>query len=220
MMKAIVTGGSGGIGTAIVERLTQAGYEVEDISRRGSGTDLTKRDDRAYLLWDEIDLLVNCAGNAHYGPAANFSIDDWDYDLELNLTATFELCQQAARLMIPRGKGKIINIASIAGIQGTRGIVAYSVAKAGVIELTKCLSNEWAPHGIQVNCIAPGYIMTPMLRRSLGDPEHSDTIKGRIPAGDFGAPDDIANAVIFLASDKSNYITGQTLVVDGGWMAR
>jgi 2-deoxy-D-gluconate 3-dehydrogenase len=219
-MKAIVTGGSGGIGTAIVERLAQAGYEVEDISRRGSGTDLTKREDRAYLLWDEIDLLVNCAGNAHYGQAANFSMDDWDYDIELNLTATFELCQQAARLMIPRGKGKIINIASIAGIQGTRGIVAYSVAKAGVIELTKCLSNEWAPHGIQVNCIAPGYIMTPMLRRSLGDPEHSDTIKGRIPAGDFGVPDDIANAVIFLAGDKSNYITGQTLIVDGGWMAR
>ena len=216
-MNAVVTGGSRGIGQSIVIALHDAGYEVRQVSRT-YGVDLSSRSNRRHLF-DKVDVLVNCAGAQSFYPAIDYPVNVWDDDLELNLTATFDLCQQAALYMIPMGHGKIINISSIAGIQGTRNCIGYSVAKAGLIEMTKCLSNEWAPYNIQVNAVAPGYIETDMLKPLLDDKEHAEVIRGRIPAGRFGKPEDVAELVMFLAT-KGSYITGTTLIVDGGWSAR
>jgi 2-deoxy-D-gluconate 3-dehydrogenase len=218
-MNAVVTGGSGGIGSAIVIALHDAGYEVQQVSRT-YGYDLSSRVSRKYIQIDEVDVLVNCAAAQSFDAAADYNLAQWDEDMELNLTAAFDLCQQAARIMIPRGGGKIINIASIAGIQGTRFCIGYSVSKSGLIEMTKCLSNEWAPYNIQVNAIAPGFINAPMLKPLLDDKEHAEVIRGRIPAGRFGKPADVAGAVMFLASKAADYITGITLIVDGGFSAR
>ena len=118
------------------------------------------------------------------------------------------------------GRNVASGITSIAGIQGTRGIIGYSVAKAGVIELTKCLSNEWSPSGVTVNCVAPGYIATEMLKPLTSNAAAAETTKGRIPVGRFGTPEEVASSVVFLCSDEARYITGVTLPVDGGWMAR
>lgn len=215
---ALVTGASRGIGLAVAEALRAAGARVIDVSR-AHGVDLLDRDQRAALAQD-VDILVNCAGMQSADAALDYPLDVWDRELELNLTATLDLCQRLAPAMIARGWGRIVNFASIAGIQGTRGIIGYSVAKAGVIELTKCLSNEWSPSGVTVNCIAPGYIETDMLKPLTGDAVASANARGRIPVGRFGAPDEVAASVLFLCSDEARYITGVTLPVDGGWMAR
>ena len=122
--------------------------------------------------------------------------------------------------MIERRWGRIINFSSIAGIQGTRGIIGYSVAKAGLIQLTKCLSNEWAPFGVTVNCVAPGYIETEMLKPLTENATAAELTRGRIPVGRFGASEEVASSVVFLCGEQSRYITGVTLPVDGGWMAR
>lgn len=215
---ALVTGASRGIGAAVAFALGSAGARVVGVSR-AQGVDLLDRDSRAKLDAD-VDILVNCAGMQASSPALDYRLDIWDREIEINLTAMFDLARRAAPFMIARGWGRIVNFTSIAGIQGTRGIVGYSVAKAGVIELTKCLSNEWSPHGVTVNCVAPGYIETEMLRPLTGNPAAAETTKGRIPIGRFGAPEEVANAVLYLCSNESKYITGVTLPVDGGWMAR
>lgn len=215
---ALATGASRGIGLAVAEALRAAGARVIDVSR-AHGVDLLDRDQRAALAQD-VDILVNCAGMQSAHAALDYPLDVWDRELELNLTATLDLCQRLAPAMIARGWGRIVNFASIAGIQGTRGIIGYSVAKAGVIELTKCLSNEWSPSGVTVNCIAPGYIETDMLKPLTGNAAAAATARGRIPVGRFGAPDEVAASVLFLCSDEARYITGVTLPVDGGWMAR
>lgn len=216
--KALVTGASKGIGAAVAEALRDAGASVTPVSR-ADGYDLSDRARRAETPAD-VDILVNCAGSQASFPALSYPLDVWDRELELNLTATFDLCQRVAPAMIDRGWGRIVNFTSIAGIQGTRGIIGYSVAKAGVIELTKCLSNEWSPAGVTVNCVAPGYIDTDMLRPLTGNPVVAETAKGRIPVGRFGAPEEVASSVVFLCSDEAKYVTGVTLPVDGGWMAR
>lgn len=216
--KALVTGASKGIGAAVAEALRDAGASVTPVSR-ADGYDLSDRARRAETPAD-VDILVNCAGSQASFPALSYPLDVWDRELELNLTATFDLCQRVAPAMIDRGWGRIVNFTSIAGIQGTRGIIGYSVAKAGVIELTKCLSNEWSPAGVTVNCVAPGYIDTDMLRPLTGNPAAAETAKGRIPVGRFGAPEEVASSVVFLCSDEAKYVTGVTLPVDGGWMAR
>jgi 2-deoxy-D-gluconate 3-dehydrogenase len=211
----IVTGGSRGIGRAIVTAFETAGAVVRDVSR-ASGKDLRNRATRASVD-TTCDILVNCAGAMYSAAALDYPLAEWDAMLELNLTAAFDLSRRAAKTMKPGGR--IVNISSIAGIQGTRGIIGYSVAKAGMIEMTKCLSNELAPRGITVNAIAPGYIDTDML--TLRDDKlHAATVLGRIPAGRWGAPGDVAAAVLFLCSDEASYITGITLPVDGGWLAR
>lgn len=216
--RALVTGASRGIGASVADALRVAGAAVTGVSR-AQGVDLADRAQRASLPLG-FDILVNCAGMQASHPALDYPLDAWDREIELNLTATFDLCQRAAPAMIARGWGRIVNFSSIAGIQGTRGIIGYSVAKAGVIELTKCLSNEWRPSGVTVNCIAPGYVETEMLRPLTTNPAASEATKGRIPAGRFGTPDEVASAVVFLCSDEARYITGVTLPVDGGWMAR
>ena len=136
------------------------------------------------------------------------------------IQAAMELSRKASAYMRARNFGRIINMTSIAGIQGTRFCIGYSMCKAALIEMTKCLSNEWAPYGITVNAIAPGYIKTDMLGGLLSDPIHAEAVRGRIPTGNFGLPDDVAAAALFLARPEARYITGTVLPVDGGWLAR
>lgn len=214
----MVTGASKGIGAAVAAALGAAGATVTGVSR-AMGVDLLDRGQRAGLTHD-VDILINCAAMQQHYAAIDYPLGAWDRELELNLTATFDLCQRVAPAMITRGWGRIVNFSSIAGVQGTRGIVGYSVAKAGVIELTKCLSNEWSPSGVTVNCVAPGYIETEMLKALTDNAAAAETVKGRIPVGRFGTPEEIAKAVLFLCSNEARYITGVTLPVDGGWLAR
>ena len=231
-MIALVTGGTRGIGLACVHALKEAGHTVAVVARTVQAffdydlhirVDLSKEHDRFKLIETVIaklgglDVLINNAGCQHNSPALDYDVADWNDQLELMLTAPFDLSQQAARHMLTHGGGRIINMASVAGITGPRGIIAYSVAKAGLIEMTKCLSNEWLPFGITVNAIAPGFIETGMQTLT---PEHKQAMLGRIPAARYGLPEEVASAVVWLASDAAHYISGICLPVDGGWMAR
>jgi 2-deoxy-D-gluconate 3-dehydrogenase len=168
-----------------------------------------------------IDILVNNAGIIRREPAATHSDEDWDAVIEVNLTNVFRLARAAGRHMIERGGGgKIINVASLLAFQGGINVPGYAAAKAGVAQLTKALANEWAPRGINVNAIAPGYMATDNTTALRQDPDRSRQILERIPAGRWGVPDDLAGAAIFLASKASDYVNGHVLVVDGGWMGR
>lgn len=220
---ALVTGANRGIGKAIVSSLRADSIRV--IGLRGRvDIDLSRRIERTGVIenvirdYGRIDILVNNAGCQSHNPFLAYHLEDWDKELSLMLTAPFELSRIAGAYMAKQGSGKIINIASIAGIQGTRGVIGYSVAKAGLIQLTKCMSNELAPYGVQVNAIAPGYIRTEMLKGAFRNDEHKAKIKGLIPAQRFGKSKEVAEAVSFLC--KSDYITGVCLPVDGGWLAR
>jgi len=215
--RAIVTGGSRGIGLAIVNAFFAAGYNVTSLSR-SEGIDLLDANTRSNLMMD-CDVLVNNAWTQQFKEAAYYDYAMLAQDFEW-VQATMELCRKASAHMRARKFGRIINIASIAGIQGTRYCIGYSMCKAALIEMTKCLSNEWAPDGITVNAIAPGYIETDMLGGLMADTIHANVTRGRIPVGDFGLPDDVAAAALFLAKPEARYITGTVLPVDGGWLGR
>ena len=163
---------------------------------------------------------MNSAGIQHRQPAIDFSLDKWDEIIGLMLTAIFELSQEAARIMVSCGGGKIINIASLSSFQGGWTVPAYTAAKHGVVGLTKALANEWASKGINVNAIAPGYFDTDMCKPIIDDSVREPKIRERIPAGRWGKPEDLAGALLFLASEASSYVHGHVLVVDGGWMVR
>jgi 2-deoxy-D-gluconate 3-dehydrogenase len=150
----------------------------------------------------------------------NFSEADWDRVIELNLTTLFRMCQRVGRMMIEQKHGKIINVASLLSFSGGITVPAYAASKGGVAQVTKALANEWAKFGVNVNAIAPGYILTRLTRALYEDPIRSRQINDRIPAGRWGSPDDLKGAVVFLASRASDYVHGHVLVVDGGWMAR
>jgi len=167
-----------------------------------------------------VDILVNNAGITVRSPALEVTPHDWHRVLQVNLNSVFTLCQQAAREMLPRGRGKIINIASMMSFQGGIQIAAYTASKGAVAQLTKLLANEWAGQGINVNAIAPGYIATDLTRALREDTERNPAILARIPAGRWGRPDDLAGAAVFLASRASDYVHGHVLAVDGGWLAR
>ena len=168
----------------------------------------------------EPDILVNNAGTIHRDTAENFDMQAWMTVLQVNLNSVFRLCQLAGRAMLARQQGKIINIASLLSFQGGIRVPAYSASKGGVAQLTKALANEWAGRNVQVNAIAPGYFRTENTSALQKDEVRNRQILERIPAGRWGEPEDIAGAAVFLASCASDYVTGEVLVVDGGWMSR
>lgn len=239
---ALVTGSAGGLGAAMAHALAAAGAAVavhgnrrpadEVASALGTKSaaftaDLSRVDGAELLfkqvkaLFGRVDVLVNNAGTIHREQATDVSLLDWQRVLQVNLTSSFQLAQLAARDMLQRQSGgKIINIASLLSFQGGIRVAAYAASKGGIAQMTKALANEWAPRGIQVNAIAPGYFATSNTEALRQDPVRQQQILERIPAGRWGEPDDLAGAVIFLASAASNYVNGTVLTVDGGWMGR
>ena len=242
---ALVTGASRGLGAAMAHALAEAGAHVAlhasrqhdrgaaDALAKNCGVltasvtaDLSLPDAAERLIADAtaalgpVDILVNNAGIIRRAPAEEHPDSDWDEVIAVNLTSTFRLCRAAGRSMLQRGSGKIINIASLLSFQGGIRVPAYAAAKGGVAQLTKALANEWASRGVNVNAIAPGYMRTDNTRPLFDDPARYKDITARIPAGRWGEPDDLAGAVVFLASAASDYIHGHVLIVDGGWMGR
>lgn len=240
---AIVTGASTGLGKGMTLGLASAGAEVLLVDHVASDetldlvramgrkafsmvVDLSKMEsvaavvDTAIRQLGKIDILVNNAGIIRRTPAIDFSEKDWDDVLALNAKSLFFLSQAAARNMMLRKYGKIINVASLLAFQGGVFVPSYAASKGAVAQVTKALANEWAQSGITVNAIAPGYMATNNTKALREDPARSQAILERIPAGRWGTPDDIQGAAIFLASSASDYVNGHVLVVDGGWMAR
>lgn len=176
--------------------------------------------ERAEAELGRLDILVNNAGMISRVPALEVKPETWEQVLRVNLTVPFLLAQAAARLMAPRGSGRIINIVSMLSFQGGILVPAYAASKSGLLGLTRALANEWAALGIGVNAIAPGYMATDNTAALQADPERSAAIISRIPAGRWGRPDDLGGAVVFLASEASAYLSGAVIPVDGGWLAR
>jgi 2-deoxy-D-gluconate 3-dehydrogenase len=188
-----------------------------DLSDRAQALDLV---DRAVEVLGGLDILINSAGAQRRSPAEEFSLEDWDDVLAVNLEALWIVAQAAGKLMLAQGGGKIINVASVQSFLGGVTVPAYAASKGGVAQLTKALCNEWAGQGVNVNAIAPGYMATEMTAALVGNPEREPMILARIPAGRWGRPDDLKGAVLFLASAASDYVHGTILRVDGGFLAR
>jgi len=167
-----------------------------------------------------LDILINNAGMIRRAAAAETTLEDFSAVLDVNLTGLWALAQAAGRVMLAQGSGKIINIASVLTFQGGVRVPAYTASKHAVAGLTKALANEWAARGINVNAVAPGYMITDNTQALRDDPQRSRQILDRIPAERWGTPDDLLGAAIFLASRASDYVHGHVLVVDGGWLAR
>ena len=240
---ALVTGAGRGIGQAIALALARAGASVI-LAGRGSSTDQTAQElkangrevsqididladvsateelARTVSARQPVDILVNNAGVIDRGASVDVTIDSWNRVLSVNLHAPFILSQAFGERMIERGRGKIINVASLLAFQGGHTVASYAVSKHGLLGLTRALANEWAPHGVQVNAIAPGYISTDNTTALRLDEARSSEILARIPSGRWGEAADLGGAAVFLASPASDYVTGHTLVVDGGWMSR
>jgi 2-deoxy-D-gluconate 3-dehydrogenase len=243
---AVVTGARRGIGRALAHALAEAGADIigvsanlepagsqveKDVTAAGRSFEAVRADfaDPAAVqaLGDDlaardrpIDILVNNAGTIHRTPAARHADADWNLVLQVNLTAQFALTRAIGARMVERGRGKIIFTASLLSFQGGITVPGYTAAKHGIAGLTKALANEWAPHGVNVNAIAPGYIATDNTRALQDDPERSAAILARIPAGRWGTAGDLAGAAVFLASDAAAYVHGTILPVDGGWLGR
>ena len=242
---ALVTGSHRGLGAAIAVAMAKAGANVGchgrdpdpgptpgEVLAAGRKTfylpgDLAEPEVPAKLIdktieeFGSLDILVNNAGVIRRAPAAEYSTEFWDELIAVDLTAVFRLSQLAGRHILERGAGgKILNIASLLSFQGGILVPAYAAAKGGVAQLTKALANEWASKGINVNAIAPGYMATDNTVLLRNDPARSRQILDRIPAGRWGAPQDVTGAAIFLCSSASDYVHGHVLAVDGGWLAR
>lgn len=244
---AIVCGGSGGLGKGIAASLAKAGANVvlssrnknkldeavdEVVSRTsneivGIQADVTNQNDVQLLInktierFDKIDILVNSAGINIRKPAIEVKEEEWDYLMNVQLKSVFFTCQQVALHMINNNiKGKIINLASLTSIIAPKNIVIYSISKGGITQLTKGFAVELAEYGINVNAIGPGYFKTDLTRALLDNEESYKNILTRIPMGRIGdSYSDIGGAAVFLASDEAKYITGQTIYIDGGWLA-
>lgn len=241
--KAIITGGSRGIGKAAAEVFNEFGVETALIARsqevvlvsdilcntgvksHGIQADISNRDERRGAFKEAIDklgtvdILINNAGIVQDYEAVDFPLDEWDKTMEINLTAAFELSQLAGKIMIEKGKGRIINVCSLHSYLGKRRIEAYAASKGGLALLTKSLAHEWAQHGINVNGIVPGFIETDISASLKNDHiEYLKTLE-RLPMGRWGKPDDLKGAFVFLSSSASDYVTGHLLVVDGGFLA-
>jgi 2-deoxy-D-gluconate 3-dehydrogenase len=242
---ALITGAASGLGAAIATALAQAGAAVavhgnrrpaDDtaaaINAAGGRAEAFQADlsstTGAETLFHQVkqklgrvDILINNAGTIHRNAAEDTLLEDWQQVVQVNLTSVFQLSQLAARDMISRNApGKIVNIASLLSFQGGIRVPAYAASKGGVAQLTKALANEWAPKGIQVNAIAPGYFATTNTEALQADETRNRQILERIPAARWGQPQDLAGAALFLSSSASDYVTGTIITVDGGWMGR
>lgn len=243
---ALVTGAKRGIGRGIAEALASAGADIIGVSAslESNGGDVGNvvremgRQFHAYQCdfsnrdalgkfaeqvasdHPKIDILVNNAGTIKRKPAVEHDDELWDEVIETNLSAQFVLSRKIGKTMVERGSGKIIFTASLLTFQGGITVPGYAASKGGVGQLTKALANEWAGKGVNVNAIAPGYIATDNTQALQDDEVRSKSILERIPAGRWGKPEDFAGPAVFLASSASNYVSGEILTVDGGWMGR
>lgn len=242
--KSIVTGGTRGLGRGIAQGLHDAGVELvimgtsekilkvaeemtsDDVPVNGVIANFKENDnvgkafDEALEILGDIDILVNNAGMQIRHAATEFPVEDWETVMKVNLTSTFIMSQKAGQLMVKKGSGKIINIASLLSFSGGYTVPAYAASKGGVAQLTKALSNEWALNGVNVNAIAPGYMDTDNISALKADKERNKQILGRIPAGRYGTSEDMIGTVVYLASKASDYVHGSIMLVDGGWMGR
>lgn len=242
---AVVTGGTSGIGRAIALALARAGAAVVPLSRRMEKVEQTAAEiedltgkrppihtvdvldyaETKHVFEDvaaacgSLDILVNSAGATLKKPSIELTEEEWDRVVDTNLKALFFSCQAAARVMIAKKAGKIINIASLASYVGLNEVAAYCASKGGVLSLTNALGREWAHYGINVNAIAPGYFRTPLNEHLLAIKERYDMIISRTPMGRIGSVDELVGAAIYLASPASDFMTGQALIVDGGFLA-
>lgn len=243
---ALVTGCKRGIGKAMAVALAEAGANIVGVSAslestgsaiekevqalgqtfKGYQCDFANRDDLYRFIQQvksenpPIDILVNNAGTILRNPAAEHSDEYWDKVIDVNLNSQFIISREFGKEMVQRKSGKIIFTASLLTFQGGINVPGYSSSKGAIGQLTMALANEWAPHGVNVNAIAPGYIDTDNTEALRNDPERSQAILARIPAGRWGTPDDFKGATVFLASAASNYVNGTILTIDGGWMGR
>ncbi len=241
---AVVIGGTSGIGRAIAHGLAEAGADVVPTSRRADQVDaatteieargrrtlrvtsdvadresLQKVLDECVKTFGKVDILVNSAGRTKRAPTLDFPDADWNEIFETNLTGTLRSCQVFGRHMIERGYGRIINIASLSTFVALFEVAAYSASKAAVASLTKSLAIEWAPHGVCVNAIAPGVFRTALNQKLLDETERGREFLLRTPMKRFGKVEELAGAAVFLASDAASFVTGEILVVDGGFLA-
>ena len=238
---ALVTGGVSGLGKAISLGFAEYGAdiapadvnlveaekvaeEIQKIGRRSLALQVDVRSSQQVdavveQLVDEmgrIDILVNCAGTARRSPAEEMTDEDWDASLDVNLRGTFLCCRAVGRMMLKQGGGRIINMASAAGLIGIPNVANYCAGKAGVIGLTRTLALEWAERGIRVNALAPSHFRTPFHQANLRDPKKVRQLIGQVPLGRFGEPREIVGPAVFLASVASSMVTGHVLAVDGG----
>lgn len=240
---AVVTGADKGLGQGMALALADAGADIVAVGRSapdetrdrvaaagrrfhfihadlGDGGNAAGVIDEALAAFGAVDILVNNAGTIRRGPALEFSAADWDEVMNLNLRTPFLLAQAAARQMVKSGRGKIINTVSMLSFQGGIRVPSYTASKSGLLGLIRALCNEWAPRGINVNGIAPGYFATDNTQVLRADPVRSQEILARIPANRWGTPEDLGGAVVFLAAPASDYVHGTVIAVDGGWLAR
>ena len=239
---AIVTGANTGIGQGIAVALAEAGASIAAVGRSSMEETealVTKAGVRFHAIkadlgtiapvkdivaettsvFGSLDILVNNAGIIRRAPAESYPQDDWDEVIAVNQTGPFLLAQRIGRAMIARGSGRIINIASLLSFTGGLNVVAYTAAKSAVAGITRALANEWGRHGVNVNAIAPGYFHTEATAAIQSNPERYNALLARIPAGRWGDPADLKGTILFLSSPASDYVNGQIIAVDGGWMA-
>ena len=242
---AVVTGANRGIGYAIALALAESGADIVGTSRQMNDDESIAKEVRALgqkffpfacdmknraestalakkVLTEvgQVDILVNNAGTIRRENIADYSLADWDEVVEVNLTAPFILTQDFGKPMLERGAGKVVFISSLLSYQGGIRVPAYTASKSGIAGLVKAFANEWAGKGVNVNAVAPGYIVTDNTEALRADPIRYEAITGRIPAGRWGEGSDIAGSVVFLASENADYLHGSTITVDGGWMGR
>jgi len=242
---AMVTGASRGIGKAVARGFAVAGAdlilvsrnfsaldglakEIEDLGRKalpvsadiGNAEGIPKVIDDALKVFPRIDILVNNAGiSPVLKKAEEVTLTEWEEIVRVNLTGTFLFCQAVGRVMIQQGSGKIINMISVGAVVGFPRQIAYCATKGGILQLTKVLAIEWTRYNIQVNAIGPAYLETELTKGMRESKVISEDLLRKTPMGRFGKPEEIVGAAIYLASDASSYVTGQTLFVDGGWLA-